>query len=273
MTIEVVGTRAGKMADAVAASGSPVCVGLDPETDTSFIPDVFEFNRAIIDATHDLVAAYKPQLAFYEARGLEGHEALNKTIDYIRIVAPEVFVIGDAKRGDTGNTAAAYAKAMFESWEFDATTVHLYQGVETLEPFLEYEGKFVFVCCRTSNDSSVDVQDKVDPETGKTVYETVAELSVDAGRNKPCEVGLVVGATFPQELGDLRDAYPSTPFLIPGVGAQGGDAAETAILGRGNFLINSSRGVIFASRSKHDFQDKAREAVIRLRDEIAFATS
>ena len=159
MTTEVVAARAGKLADAINASGSSVCVGLDPDERRLPIQDVFEFNKAIVDATYDLVAAYKPQLAFYEALGIRGLEALEKTIAHIRDVAPHAMVIGDAKRGDTGNTAEAYAKAMFGYWNFDATTVHLYQGTDSLMPFLEYENRLVFVCCRTSNNSSVEVQD------------------------------------------------------------------------------------------------------------------
>ena len=272
MTTEVVSSRAGKMTDAIVASGSSVCVGLDPDLAKMAIKDVSEFNRAIVDATHDLVAAYKPQLAFYEALGREGFTALEKTIKHIRDVAPHVLIVGDAKRGDTGNTAEAYARAMFDHWEFDATTVHLYQGTDSLLPFLQYEDKLVFVCCRTSNDSSIQVQDIRDSATDETVYESVARFSVNAAQNQPGDVGLVVGATFPHELKELRDNYPDTPFLIPGVGAQGGNAAETAILGRDNFLINSSRGVIYASQSEHDYEIEARRAAKRLRDQINIAS-
>ncbi len=273
MTTEVVSTRAGKMADAVQASGSSVCVGLDPVKAKMAVKDVFEFNRAIIDATCDLVAAYKPQLAFYEALGFEGFEALEKTIGHIREAAPHALIIGDAKRGDTGNTAEAYAHAMFKHWGFDATTVHLYQGTDSLMPFLQYENKLIFVCCRTSNDSSVQVQDIWDTESEETVYQSVARLSVDAAVDQKGDVGLVVGATFPHELQQLREDYPGTPFLIPGVGAQGGNATDTAILGRNNFLINSSRGVIYASQSEGDYRFEARRAVIKLREEIALASN
>lgn len=273
MTTEVIGSRAGKMADAIQASGSPVCVGLDPDLNRMPIGDVFEFNKAIIDATYDLVAAYKPQLAFYEALGLGGLHALEDTIRYIRDVAPGVLVIGDAKRGDTGNTAEAYAQAMFERWEFDATTVQLYQGTDSLVPFLAYENKLVFVCCRTSNESSVQVQDIRNPDTKETIYETVAKLSVATAEDRLGDVGLVVGATFPDELTKLRSAYPDTPFLIPGVGAQGGDAMDSARRGGDNILINSSRGVIYASRSRADFAEAARGAVEDLRFQIALGSS
>lgn len=269
MTTQVVAARAGKMADAIEASGSTVCVGLDPDLIRTPTKDVFNFNKAIIDATHDLVAAYKPQLAFYEARGLDGLEALKRTVDYIRDVAPNVLVIGDAKRGDTGNTAKAYAATMFEYWDFDATTVQLYQGTDSLVPFLEYEGKLVFVCCRTSNQSSVEIQDIRPTMAEDTVYMSVAKLSIKVGHDQPGDVGLVVGATFPDELGKLRDEFPETPFLIPGVGAQGGDATKTARLGGRNILINSSRGVIYASQSKSGFASAARRSVEELRSQIA----
>ena len=272
MTTELVGSRAGKMGAAIRASGSPVCVGLDPDLKRLPVDDVFEFNRAIVNATCDLVAAYKPQLAFYEALGLDGLQALEDTVRHIRDVAPEVLIIGDAKRGDTGNTAEAYARAMFERWEFDATTVQLYQGTDSLEPFLAYEGKLVFVCCRTSNQSSIQLQDIMNPDNKKTVYETVAQLSVESASDQPGDVGLVVGATFPQELASLRAEFPNTPFLVPGVGAQGGNATETAKLGGENILINSSRGVIYASQSKSDFEIAARRAVEDLRIDIALGT-
>ena len=260
-------TMREKIAEAQKRSGSCVCVGLDPDTSKMPIDDVFDFNRAIIDATHDLVAAYKPQLAFYEALGLPGLEALERTIAYIRDAAPRVFVIADAKRGDMGNTAEAYAKAMFEVWRVDACTVYAYQGSDSVAPFLEYPGKGVFVVCRTSNPSSIDVQDVVDEPSGEMVFERVARqtISLSDGGN----VGLVVGATYPQELASLRAAHPDTPFLIPGVGAQGGDATESARLGGENILINSSRGIIYASQSKTDFDIAARRAVQELRAEIA----
>lgn len=248
-------------------SGSCACVGLDPDPAKMPIDDVFEFNRAIIDATQDLVAAYKPQFAFYEAMGREGFNALEKTIQHIRDVAPHAFVLADAKRGDIGNTAQAYAKAMFEVWDVNAVTVYAYQGSESVLPFLEYRDRGVFVVCRTSNPSSVEVQDIVDDRTGEMVYEVVAKHVV--GLSEDANVGLVVGATFPHELASLRSSLPETPFLIPGVGAQGGDATETARLGGENILINSSRGIIYASQSASDFEEAARRAVEQLRSEIA----
>ena len=265
MTTTALDTMSARIADARARSGSCVCVGLDPDPSKMPIDDVFEFNRSIIDATHDLVAAYKPQIAFYEAMGIAGLQALEATINHIRDVAPGVFVLMDAKRGDMGNTAEAYAKAMFEVWNVDACTVYAYQGADAVLPFLEYEGKGVFVVCRTSNPSSIEVQDIVDSESGETVYHRVARVMVELSDG---DVGLVVGATYPRELSELRDAFPDTNFLIPGVGAQGGDAVETARLGGAHILINSSRGIIYASQSKSDFASAARLAVEELRAEI-----
>ena len=269
MTTVTAITMREKIAEAQRRSGSCVCVGLDPDPSKMPINDVFEFNSAIIDATHDLAAAYKPQFAFYEALGLLGFEALERTIGYIRKVAPGAFVLAAAKRGDMGNTAEAYAKAMFETWHVDACTVYAYQGSDSVAPFLEYPGKGVFVVCRTSNPSSIDVQNIVDEASGDMVFERVAHQATSLSDNG--DVGLVVGATYPQELASLRAAYPDTPFLIPGVGAQGGDATESARLGGENILINSSRGIIYASQSKSDFDIAARRAVEELRAEIAAA--
>lgn len=265
MTTTRTATMNDKIADALKRSGSCVCIGLDPDPSKMPIDDVFEFNRSIIDATHDLVAAYKPQIAFYEAMGIPGLRALEETIGHIRSVAPDVFVVMDAKRGDMGNTAAAYAKAMFEVWGVDACTVNAYQGTEAIEPFLRYDGKGVFVVCRTSNPSSIEVQDVIDRSSGELLYDRVARIAVGMS---PENVGLVVGATYSAELSSLRDDHPNTPFLIPGVGAQGGDATEARARGGHNILINSSRGIIYASPSKNDFDVAARRAVYQLREEI-----
>ena len=265
MTTTRTATMSMKIADALERSGSCVCVGLDPDPSKMPIDDIFEFNRSIIDATHDLVAAYKPQIAFYEAMGIPGLEALEQTITHVRSVAPDVFVLLDAKRGDMGNTAEAYAKAMFEFWDVDACTVYAYQGTESVAPFLEYEGKGVFVVCRTSNPSSIEIQDVVDRSSGELLYDRVARIAVEMS---PENVGLVVGATYPAELSSLRNDHPNTPFLIPGVGAQGGDASEARARGGHNILVNSSRGILYASRSKDDFDVAARRAVYQMREEI-----
>ena len=265
MSYDTSTSMAAKIESSVSSSGSQVCVGLDPDPQKMAVPDIFEFNRAIIDATCDLVAAYKPQLAFYEAQGISGMKALEKTIRYIQDVAPHAFLIGDAKRCDISSTVAAYAKAMFDVWGFDATTVNPYQGKDSWEPFLEYEGRGIFICCRTSNPSSTQFQDFWSEDGTEKVYEAVARESVESGDG--CNVGLVVGATFPGELRDLREKYPDVPFLVPGVGAQGG-AAEIADLAKGIFLINSSRGIIYASNNSSDFDSAARHAVIDLREEM-----
>lgn len=266
MSYNTLTSMAAKIESSVSLSGSRVCVGLDPDPQKMAVPDIFEFNRAIIDATCDLVAAYKPQLAFYEAQGISGMMALERTIRYIRDVAPHAFLIGDAKRCDIGSTVAAYAKAMFDVWGFDATTVNPYQGNDSWEPFLEYEGRGIFVCCRTSNPSSRQFQDFLSEDGTEKVYEAVARVSVESGDG--CNIGLVVGATFPGELRDLREKYPDVPFLVPGVGAQGGGVAEIADSAKGIFLINSSRGIIYASSNRSDFGLAARRAVVELREEM-----
>lgn len=253
---------------------SMVCVGLDPDPRRMPLNDVFEFNRRIIDATHDLVAAYKPQMAFYEALGIQGLQALEKTVRYIRDEAPNTIIVGDGKRGDIGSTAAAYATAMFDIWDFDVTTVYSYQGADSVEPFLQYPGRGIFIVCRSSNPSSRDFQDlRIDEEHSPQLFEKVAEAAErwDTGGN----IGIVVGATYPKEMRLLRNAHMEMPFLIPGVGAQGGSAAESARAGvngdgRG-VLISSSRGILYASDDVRDFEKRARIAADSLRREINIA--
>lgn len=265
---------ADRLDDAAVRSGSLVCVGLDPQPSRMPIEDVFEFNRRIIDATRDVVAAYKPQMAFYEALGIPGLQALEKTIQHIRDVAPGVMIIGDGKRGDIGSTAAAYAVAMFEVWDFDATTVYSYQGSDAVEPFLQYPGRGVFIVCRSSNPSSRDFQDlRIEEEHSPRLFEKVAEAAErwDIGGN----IGLVVGATFPDEIRLLRAAHLNMPFLIPGVGAQGADPEQSVRAGvngdgRG-ILINSSRGIIYASSDAGGFAKFARIAALSLQRQINMA--
>lgn len=262
---------AEKLDKAIARKKSLVCVGLDPNPSLMAVKDTAEFNRRVVDATHELAAAFKPQLAYYEALGIPGLQALEKTVQYIREVAPEAVIIGDAKRGDMGSTATAYATAMFEVWDFDVVTVNAYQGSDTVEPFLQYPGRGIFIVCRTSNPSSRDFQDlRIAEEGSPRLFEKVAEAAErwDIGGN----IGLVVGATFPEELRLLRNAHPNLPFLVPGVGAQGGSAAEAARAGvnadgRG-IVINSSRGITYASRDPKEFAKHARIACESLRREI-----
>ncbi len=262
-----------EMLDAAAAKmNSRVCVGLDPTPDRVPISDIGAFNRSIIDATKDVASAFKLQFAYYEAMGVKGMIILEKTIQYIRKVAPDHVVIGDGKRGDILMTATAYATAMFEVWDVDIATIYAYQGSDTVEPFLQYPGRGVYIVCRTTNPSSRDIQDLViDGTDGKAqVFDRVADLADRwAGTEN---VGLVVGATFPDDLRSLRSRHPKPHFLIPGVGAQGGKAEETARAGAdengGGFVINSSRGIIYASRNPEDFDFEAGKAAQLLRDQI-----
>ena len=258
-----------KLTNITRKNKSLLCVGLDP--DPKLIPDkvgIFEFNKAIIDATADLVCAYKPNLAFYEALGNEGLDALKQTVEY---VPDDIPVIGDAKRGDIGNTAKAYARALFDYFNFDATTVNPYLGFDALEPFIQYSDKGVLVLCRTSNAGAADFQSLRCETEGdsRPLFEIVALKA--SQWNIHGNIGLVVGATYPEELRLIRNSYPDMPLLIPGIGAQGGDLAATVRYGvnaRGEgAIINSSRGIIYASPGK-DFAQAARQAASSLRDQI-----
>ena len=256
------------------AAKSLVCVGLDPDPARMPVSSVYEFNQAIVDATAGMVCAYKPNLAFYEALGLPGLRDLEKTVAHIRSAAPGAIIIGDGKRGDIGASAQAYAKAMFEVWGFDAITINAWGGHDTVSPFLEHAedaDKGVFVWCRGSNPGSADFQDlPVAAEGGDMpLYRNVALAC--RGWDTKGNLGLVVGATVPDQLRELRALCPEMPFLIPGVGAQGGDLEAAVRLGvnsRGRAaLINSSRGIIYASSGADFAQAAAREAS-KLRDSI-----
>lgn len=258
-----------KLAGAVRRNKSLVCVGLDP--DPELIPgklSVSEFNKAIIDATTDLVCAYKPNLAFYEALGDEGISTLKATVQHVPNHIP---VIADAKRGDIGNVAKAYARALFDYFGFDASTVNPYLGYDSVEPFLRYQEKGIIILCRTSNAGAVDFQSlRCETESGPhPLFEIVAGKAHEW--NKYGNIGLVVGATYPEELKLIRQSYPDMPLLIPGIGAQGGDLALTIRYGvdvqREKTIINSSRQIIYASRGK-DFAEAARKAAQTLRDQI-----
>ena len=262
-----------KLLNAARTNRSLLCIGLDPDPELMPWGDVAEFNRAIVDATLDLVCAYKPNLAFYEALGIDGLKALEKTVDYIPADIP---VIGDAKRGDIGNTARAYARALFETLGFDAATVNPYLGYDSLEPFMEYKEKGVFILCRTSNAGSAHFQDLLLSEKsakagegGKPLFEIVAQRAREW--NTFGNVGLVVGATYPEELRRVRQLCPQMPLLIPGIGAQGGDLASAVRYGVDDqgekAIISSSRQIIYASKGK-DFAEAARGAALKLRDEI-----
>jgi len=258
-----------KLSTATEKNNSLLCIGLDP--DPELMPaktGVFKFNKAIIDATSDLVCAYKLNLAFYEALGLNGLDDMKRTIRY---VPDDIPVIGDGKRGDIGNTAKAYARAIFDVFGFDATTLSPYLGFDSVEPFIEHWERGVFILCRTSNPSAVDFQNlPLETEHKRLpLFEIVALRA--AGWNKHGNIGLVVGATYPEELKLIRQNHPDMLLLIPGIGAQGGDLASAVGYGVNEqgrkAIISSSRQIIYASQEK-DFAQAAREVASSLRGQI-----
>lgn len=253
-----------KLRNASRKNKSWLCIGLDPDPELMPAVDVLQFNEGIIDATCDLVCAYKPNLAFYEALGSEGLAILEKTVKHI---PGDIPVIGDAKRGDIGNTARAYARALFSVLGFDAATVSPYLGYDSVEPFINHQDKGVFILCRTSNKGAADFQNL---RTGDTpLYEMVAHKAFEW--NAHGNIGLVVGATYPDELKRVRSICPQMPLLIPGVGAQGGDLALAVSYGvdaQGeNAIINVSRQILYASREK-DFAQAARNVAEKVRNQI-----
>lgn len=238
-----------------------LCIGLD--TDLEKIPPyllkepdpIFAFNKAIIDATHHLCVAYKPNIAFYEAYGLNGWEALSKTIAYLNDSYPEIFTIADAKRGDIGNTATRYAKAFFEALNFDSITVAPYMGRDSIEPFLEFKNKHTILLALTSNPGAFDFQTQKIDQT--ELYKKVLETSKSYKNSD--NLMFVVGATKASYLKEIRTIVPDHFLLVPGVGAQGGKLDEVCRYGLNNkvgLLINSSRGILYASSGK-DFAEKA----------------
>ncbi|MGH8217883.1 MAG: orotidine-5'-phosphate decarboxylase [Steroidobacteraceae bacterium] len=258
-----------------ARNDSLVCVGLDPQIErfpraiASGASPIFEFNKAIIEATADLVCAYKPQFAHYAAYGAEGE--LERTIDYIHQHHPGIPVVLDAKRGDVGHTAQRYAVEAFERYRADAVTVNPYLGFDSLEPYLAFEDRGTFVLCRTSNPGARDLQDlSIGGAAARRLYQVVAQLAA-ARWNARGNCGLVVGATYPAELGDVRSIVGEMPLLVPGVGTQGGDVEQAIRLGRtsdgGGLLVSSSRAILYAS-SEGDFAEAARDAVRSLRERI-----
>lgn len=261
-------TFSDRLNAAWAHGRSLVCVGLDP--DIAKLParfakssqPIFEFNREIVDATHDLVCAYKPQIAFYSAARAE--RELELTIEYIRERAPHAIVVLDSKRGDVGNTAAAYAAEAFERYRADAATVNPYMGEDSVRPFLQDAARAAVVLCRTSNSGARDFQDLL--IDGKPLYQHVAARAAHEW-NRLHNVLFVVGATYPEEMAVLRKAHPDIPFLVPGIGAQGGDLKATLDSGlnadKTGLLISSSRQIIFAGD-----QAAIRRAAMELRDSI-----
>ncbi len=265
------------------AAGRHLAVGLDTDPDRlpeSLAPEatpaerVVAFNRQIVEATADIAAAYKPNAAFYEALGGEGFRALEETIAAIRAGAPQAAVILDAKRADIGSTNAGYVTAAFDQLGADAVTVHPYLGGEALSPFLERNEKLVFVLARTSNPGAGEFQDLL--TDGVPLYRHVAR-TVGGGWNTAGNCGLVVGATYPEEMKAIREDIPAEmPILVPGVGAQGGDVAAVVAANRGAgsdaFLIAASRSIIYASPGE-DFAEAANAAARTLDAEIRAATS
>lgn len=261
---------ADKIRQAKQRNNSILCLGLDP--DPALMPGVslIDFNKAIVDATSDIVCTYKPNLAFYEALGIEGLTALQETVKYIPDHIP---IIGDAKRGDIGNTARAYAAALFDNFAFDAVTVNPYMGYDSIEPFINYADKGVFVLCRTSNAGAMDFQDlscrsqEADSRL-QPLFKIVAQKAAEW--NKQGNIGLVVGATYPRELAELRLLCPDMLFLVPGIGAQGGDLSQAVHYGmgaEGGAIFNSSRQILYASKGA-DFAKAARQAAEELRCQI-----
>jgi orotidine-5'-phosphate decarboxylase len=258
-----------KLEAAWQRSGSLLCIGLDPDPALMAIDDVAAFNIAIIEATGDLVCAYKPNVAFYEALGPEtGYAALRKTL---AAIPPHIITLADAKRGDVTNTAEAYAKAIFDVLGFDASTVNPYVGYDSTEPWIARPEKAAFILCRTSNPGAADLQDlSVQTEGGpRPLYEAVAEKARSWDQHG--NVGLVVGATYPGEMTRIREICPDMPILVPGIGAQAGALEESVRAGvdaRGaGLLISASRAVTYASKGK-DFAQAARTEALRLRDAI-----
>lgn len=250
-----------------------LCVGLD--TDIERIPEhlksaddpLFEFNKAIIDATHPYAVAYKPNIAFYEAHGISGWQSLKKTIDYLNTHYPEVFTIADAKRGDIGNTAAMYARAFFEDMNFDSVTVAPYMGRDSVEPFLEFENKHTILLALTSNPGAFDFQTRTNGD--KELYKQVLETS--STYKNADRLMYVVGATKASYLADIRALVPDSFLLVPGVGAQGGSLDEVCKYGMNDqvgLLVNSSRGIIYAS-SGEDFATVAGENAAALQQQMA----
>lgn len=254
-----------------------LCVGLD--TDVNKIPEflfdefedpIFEFNKAIIDATADLCVAYKPNLAFYESLGITGWEVLERTVSYIRATYPDQFIIADAKRGDIGNTSAMYARTFFGNMDFDSVTVAPYMGEDSVTPFLTYDGKWVTLLALTSNIGAYDFQFMKDAETGERLFEKVMKTSLLWGTDE--NMMYVVGATKAEMLKDIRAIVPDHFLLVPGVGTQGGSLEEVAKYGLNSacgLLVNSSRQIIYASDDV-DYAKAARREAEKVQTEMEF---
>ena len=266
-----------QLIDQIKIKKSFLAVGLD--VDLNKIPlhlleledPIFEFNKAIIDATHDLAVAYKPNTAFYEAYGIKGWMSLQKTINYINSTYPDIFTIADAKRGDIGNTSSMYAKAFFEDLNFDSVTVAPYMGKDSVEPFLAFENKHTIMLALTSNEGAFDFQtlSVSDALGGKELYKQVLETSKTWKNSE--NLMYVVGATKAEYFTEIRKIVPDSFLLVPGVGAQGGSLSEVCKYGMNDnvgLLINSSRAIIYASNGT-DFVEKARAEALNMQQEMA----
>ena len=263
---------AQQLIEQIQLKKSFLCIGLDvdltkiPKHLLSLEDPIFEFNKAIIDATHDLCVSYKPNTAFYEAYGIKGWQSLSKTINYINEKHPEIFTIADAKRGDIGNTSTMYAKAFLEDLNFDSVTVAPYMGKDSVEPFLAFHNKHTIMLALTSNEGAFDFQTK--EINGKELYKTVIETSKHWKNSQ--NLMYVVGATKAEYFAEIRKIVPNSFLLVPGVGAQGGNLYDVCSYGMNNdvgLLINSSRGIIYASDGE-DFAEKAREEAMKLQQEM-----
>ena len=260
-----------QLVEQIKSKRSFLCVGLD--TDLSKIPPhlldtedpIFEFNKAIIDATKNFAVAYKPNIAFYECHGVKGWESLQKTIDYI---PQNIFTISDAKRGDIGNTSKYYAKAFFEGMNFDSVTVAPYMGEDSVKPFLEFDNKWVILLALTSNKGALDFQ-MIKDESGEELFKKVLRKSAEWGNDG--NMMYVVGATRAEGIGEVRKLVPDHFFLVPGVGAQGGSLEDVVNYGWNKdcgLLVNSSRGIIYSSNG-HDFAEKAAESAKKIQQDMA----
>lgn len=261
-----------ELIEQIKSKKSFLCIGLDVDIDK--LPDciknqpdpIFSFNKAIIDATHDLAVAYKPNIAFYEAYGLKGWESLAKTIAYLNENYPDLYTIADAKRGDIGNTATMYAKAFFNDMNFDSVTVAPYMGRDSVEPFLAFQDKHTILLALTSNKGAFDFQTLM--HQGKPLYQSVLETS--KGYQNAENLMYVVGATKAEYFKEIRQIVPKSFLLVPGVGAQGGnlkDVCQYGLTSEVGLLINSSRGIIYAS-DQSDFADKARQSAQQMQQEM-----
>ena len=265
-----------RLVAAQAQNASMLCVGLDPEPakfPAGWKDDparIFDFCASIVDATKDLVCAFKPQIAYFAAQRAE--DQLERLMAHIREVAPAVPVILDAKRGDIGATAEQYAREAFVRYRADALTLSPFMGLDSLEPYMRHDGKGLILLCRTSNPGGSDLQAQV-LEGGEKLYERIARLAAGEWSRRSGQLGLVVGATFPAEVARVRELAPTLPLLIPGIGAQGGDAEATVRAGHrpgtpgGPIIVSSSRAVLYAGAGA-DFADAARRVAEATRQQL-----